>query len=719
MTLNNAYTEKRTQFIPRDSAAHHLGVLLRGYLSTRTVMASEAASETPLMLRAENAELYHAALGTAVVDHSLPPRRVAVTLLAYGKNPSFCNAARGLLDGLAYLANTPLAPGGDDDTLSANVIRMTVLAGTDAEWFSREVQSQALDTKPGSDSDPSGGVDVCVRWALAGESAQFRSEFKSMHTGLSADKSLEAMQNCFLSMKIAYGAPFPPSIANAHPNVPVDAWAKSVHHASKAFFELMEGKPCVYKSDVLKKYESEVSMESTGIFVRICPRKAHDPTSNTWVPIAADHAKTRPDAFHAFLVGNSRHSQDITNHCKIHERTGLPPMDEDTAGFCLHTCAVQAHAFHMHQRVSLYATHHKAGGLLPGQSICPPGSWVWRMEPAIVAIEHVLQEFYVLPCSRDSVLPGDRKLERPFNEFFNRAYKLYTNTFGAGIDPETNDDFERLPLSLPLEGSGPDPSVRAAEEYALTAFQLDASNRRIVAGDAYAALYAQNAPLELTNFMLQSSLHMGINTPILQVISTAADAVAAMSCSDAKQKALEVEVDRLKRVADGALGVSLKRHRALAPVTIIDTGKVKSLLAAAGLRKGLDSHLPTGKDVTPFDYSSVVQTISSCVISGPITEVEVVNACAVAHKARSMGALGCVTTIACALRGSRQVIPGSLFLLTQQADADANNVSFNLLLPGGAVVPTTPGKIIDSPKRSVLLLKMSGDGGRLTATVSS
>ena len=101
-------------------------------------------------------------------------------------------------------------------TPSPQRVRLSILAGVDAEWFARQTQAGSMETAP---QEP-GSVDVCA----LGRCGQLRTEFKKMRTGLSLDASLEEMQNCFLSMRVSYQTPFPESIAVSHPNVPNDAW---------------------------------------------------------------------------------------------------------------------------------------------------------------------------------------------------------------------------------------------------------------------------------------------------------------------------------------------------------------------------------------------------------------------------------------------------------------------------------------------------------------
>jgi len=364
--------------------------------------------------------------------------------------------------------------------------------------------------------------------------------------------------------------------------------------------------------------------------------------------------------------------------------------------------------------VSLYATHPRNGGRRPGVSICHPGSWVWRMEPAIVALEHVLENFYVIPCNRDSVMPGDRKLEKPFNEFFNRAYKLYTDTFGF-MRSESSEDFERLPLSLPTESSGGDPDVRAAEDYALTAFNLDASSHRIVVGDAFVALAARQAPNELTQFMLQAALKTGINTSVLSALGTAAEAVRTMQQSGARAlSAHTAEVARLKRVADAALRVGDKRHKPLSPPVEVDPSKIKMLMTAVGLRKGMEAKFPDAPKASLNDYYDVVQVVADCIVEGPTDPSTNEHAVQVAHRGQK-GVMDCVSGIICVLRGSVRATPRTVFLVHQSTAK--NSVSFNRVTPDGGFEATTMGAIVDAPTKAVLLIKSMPMYTRVTSTV--
>lgn len=715
MVLSTHHTARRTQRVPTDAAAVHIAPLQRGYLSARTVMTAETALEVQMMLVAENRELFHAAARVVAPDSSLPPRPVAVTLLAFGSE-DHCRSVRASLDALAHLAGRPLSPSENGSPLAASLVRMSAFAGVDAEWFLEQTAPESLDSAPLRPISP-GEVMVCVRWANPHAKGNIRSEFHTLATGRSLDQSLQNMQNCFLSMKISYMAPFPTAIAHSHPNVQDDAWASAVHTASEAFFELSEGIPCVHKAHAMRGHEEKVSIETMGIVARICPRVAQVPSPTgevTWAPLSVKQATERADAFHAVIVGNSDCRPEITTFAKMNESEGLPPPDEDTARYCLHTCAVQANAFELREKVSLYATHHRVGGRLPGTPICSPGSWIWRFEPAIVALESVLPNFYVIPCANESAFPGDRKLERAFNSFFSRAFSLYAATFGnarSGANGAT--PFERMPLELPEMAENDDPSLRAAEDYALTAFSLPFNSQRASIGDAYATLAAHHAPPQLTDLMLQASLQLGVNSSVLDAIGSAAHALKQMAnTSPAACNAQRDEIARLNRVADAAVGSASKRARELRPADV-PISKVKQVLSALGLRRNEDAMMPL-VTAPVDDYVSLISTIADGVLSDAPDKETHGHACRAAKRARSNGEMASLSAAITVLRGSAMALPVTAFVLGQTQDSSVvscNRVGFN-----GAFETATMGNVVDAPKRAVLLLHSGKKGVHVTST---
>lgn len=707
MTLDSTCVRSRARLHASPSAALHLGVLLKAYLSTRTVSSAESAQEVVFMLAAEDKELYNASANVCPADGSLAPRPTAVTLLAFGDETHHCNGMRDYLDALAHLAETSISADGGGSALAAMQIRMSVLAGKDAAWFLDEVRAQTLSAHPPA---AAGDMAICARWAPPGSASGIRSELATLPAGRSLDECLVLIQNYFLSLKVAYDAPFPSSIARTHVPVRKDAWAVAQHRASATFFALMEGEPCVCKSPTLRANEESVDMQSLHVFLRICPRTVLDPASGTWLPIDAATALTRQDVFHAFLIGNAAFRKEIVDYCLTLPPEGMA-ADVELAHWCLHTCAVQANSFALRENVSLYATHPLAGSHRPGMPICSPGSWIWRLESAIVPVEMVVQNFYVVPCHRDSLPPGDRRLERPFDNFFSRAYRLFTDTFGA-TGKTHGEDFERLPCAPDVVTSAGDVAVREAEEYALTAFGIDAGSKRISVGDAYAFFVERRAPQTLTNFMLQSSLRYGIDVSLLDAMDRASAAIAS---DQAHLAARACDEQRMRRLADAALRVSAgcKRHRP--EDSDMKPARVKALLEACGLCADKQARMPVAKDAGSSEYSDMVQVVGAQVLTSPASSALHRHACEAARGARSRGELSSIAVAITVLRSAHNAVKGTLYIISQEAKDGA--VGFGRVDCSGSLEKVTPGAIVDTPVRSVLLCKYNAKGMRITATV--
>lgn len=701
MTLSSSHVSKRTQKVPsKPTAADHLSILLNGFLSTRTVAWSESAEETLMMLGAEEKELEDAAGNVAPLDGSLSARAVSVTLLCYGDSIDTTRGVRDYLDALAAWAAAPYT---DDKALTtAHLVRFSVLVGADAALFADHVLPEVAE---GPASYDAGGVDVCVRWVS--DAMVRRAEFKAMRRGLSPDKCLLSIQNFCLSMKVSYGVKFHDAVTNTH-SVPCDAWAHSVHDFSNEFFASMEGSPCVARSQALID-NPDASIESVGTFLRIVPRRQLS-NDGQWVELPLEQAVTRRDAFHALLLANSDRKAEVKTLVELCQKTGLVQTNEDTAGLLLHTCAVQAAGHELRGNISLYATHHLHGGRRPGNSICAPGSWVWRFESAVVEVDRVLENFFVVPCSRDSVLPLEKNLERPFGLFFNRAFELYTNTFGTSHADSGPERLDVVPRSVAETPASPE------EEFALAAFQLQTCSSRISVGDAYASLKSRGAPAALSDLMLAAALKNGIQCSVISGIQTAASALKDVAgTKSVTLEAHEAEISRLKRVADASLGVAAKRHREnKQSKDPSDFSRVKLILAALGLKKGSDSRVPAA-GMPAAHFAEIVQLVSSC-MGNDAEDSAVAHAVQTAKTLSDKGVLQMLAAVICVL-GSSCGSQKAVFVVVQTV-LDNHSVGLHLVQPlSGTVNHTTLGKIVDTREKNVLLLKIAPTYTRLSSTV--
>lgn len=713
MALDQKYTKKRTHYGPAACTSPHVGTLLKGFLSTRMLCHSTTPGETVFFLKAENAELVHAASGQPSFDDSLPARAIGVTLLIYGDESTCSASARTYLDAMGHFAASHVDETDPSSPLVASTMRLTVLAGDDAVWFVRQVEKESITSAADIGA---GKIDVCMRWAADGGKS-FRTELSSMRVQTCLSVALVQVQNFLLSMKLIYQAPIHDDITRSHSQIAPDAWAHTLHDATAAFFAKMEGTPCVVKSPLLTKHEQEATVESMDIFLRIAPRRCWNHADKQWVDLTVEMAMGHPDAFHAFLVGNSGYSEEILKFCQTNSATGLPLSDHDSEVYLLHTCAVQAAALHLMHEVSLYGGH-AATGRLPGVPIAQPGSMVWRFDPAIVPLDVVVRDFFVVPCSRSSVMPADPKLERPFTQFFDRAFRLYTS-FVSGSGNAQNG-LTRTP-SLPILTSEPsDPAMQTCEMFALNAFGLDLRAPNLTAGDAYSHLKKCGGPQQLQHFMLASCVQSGVNASVLTALEAGASALQQLQ--GARSNREEDEHRRLKRVADESLKVVSRtarrqKSRPISPAVELNSQQVKHLLSTIGLVKGKETVIHYQDMITPDAFTRVVDVVASCVAPS-VSEEARVHAAEAARSAARKSVLGAIGIATCVLRSFKGVKLAPVFVVAQTLsdNGDQHPIRFARVLPCGNLEDATAGVIVDTQSAAVLLIRF-GKSVRLTATV--
>ena len=709
MSLDPKYAKKRTYYAPTPCSSPHLRTMLDGYLSTHIMCYAKTPGEAISFLRCENTEIVQATRNSPSVDDSLAPRAVGVTLLIYG--PESSTSSRTYLDAMGHFAASRVNKDDPSSPIVASTMRFTVLAGADAEWFARQVEPQMLNSSPDFGT---GKIDVCVRWAIQGGTGMLRTELFSLRVESSLSAALEQVQNFLLSMKLVYEVPISDNITRSHTQIVPDSWSHTLHDATFSFFDKMEGKPCVVKSPMLLQHEREVSVESADVFLRIAPRRHWDRQIQKWVDISQEMAVHHPDAFHAFLIGNAAYMQEIVKFCQTHASSGLPASDEDSEVYLLHTCAVQSTPMHLMHEVSLYGVH--AGpGRVPGTPISQPGSMMWRFDPAIVPLDDVLRDFHVLPCSRSSAMPADPKLEKPFTSFFDRAFALYTSFVGgagvAGVAGIAGNGLKRVP-SLPLITDEPgDAALKACEMYALTSFGLNATSQNLTTGDAYAVLKANGAPRQLTDFMLSSCVSNGVNSSVLDALSSAAVALQKIQsgAGDAQEQR------RLKRVADASLHTKRsKRKRPMSPAVEMEAAKVKSLLAASGLVKGEETVLHYKELHHEANFAQVVDVVAYCV-APMANDQSRMHAMQAARAESRKGVLQALSSIICVLRACPGAKIAPAFVVRHDL-LEEDKVKFSRVLPCGGLEDCTPGVIVDTPLAVVLIVRF-GKSVRVTGTV--
>ena len=646
-----------------------LNMAFDAYLSAHTAVCARRVGDSKRLFDAETLELQHASAGVVRTDGSLPPRLLGLTLLLYGQVKA--TDPKTHLDAFAFWASTAI--GLHNETLGAALMRFTVLAADDAAWFANSSGVAAETTQLPPHVAPS-GAQLCVRWATK---QGMRAECCELRGGVGLDRSLAHMQNFLVSLKTLFGAPVSDVVCVAHPNVVGDAWLESTSKASIAFASLMEGEASVQK---LADMPDDADIGELNIYVRISERAR-----------GADGLQ-HESAFHGFLVGDRRYASEIK--ALAESFTELPPADEATAKFCLHTCAVQACEMPLGTRVSMYGPGGK-----PGESLLSTGNWIIRLDPAIVPLAAVLPNFVVTPCTHASTIPSDARLLKPAVLCANRAYALFCSVFGASAPTISGSEQERQPLCTELPAAGAREEAEKDELYAKTAFGVDMASRRVQVGDAYAMLAASAAPKEMTSFFLNSTLKYGVDCTMVDAIGHAAKLLVDFSHTENKKLA-----ERMASIQAGALLVGCKRVREGNSTNSLSNKQITSFVAAAGLKAPKQCKLANA-DADVEAFYEATATVASLILPThhDMSESETRAASCIAKSARAFGSINAVGAVAALLMQDKSARLGKIFVIYAKKNSDS--VLIYLITLEGCVVPSTPGQLLDTAPRHVFFLR--------------
>jgi cell envelope opacity-associated protein A len=250
--------------------------------------------------------------------------------------------------------------------------------------------------------------------------------------------------------------------------------------------------------------------------------------------------------------------------------------------------------------------------------------------------------------------------------------------------------------------------------YALTSFGLNATSQNLTTGDAYAVLKANGAPKQLTDFMLSSCVSNGVNSSVLDALSSAATALQKMHRGAANHEAQEQR--RLKRVSDVSLRAAMrKKQRPMSPPVEMEAAKVKSLLAAAGLIKGEETVLHYSEMHHEEKFAQTINVVASCVAPTANDQART-HAMQAARAASRKGVLQALSSAICVLRACPGAKIAPAFVVRHSLLEEEDKIKFSRVLPCGGLEDCTPGVIVDTPLAVVLIVRM-GKSVRVTGTV--
>ena len=538
--------------------------------------------ELDSLIERERVELKHAYAGRAPVDGSLPPRRLALVVLALP--PLVPSTLAGVLDAAAFLAGVP-HPALDNACLASEA-RVSFLAGATAVRWKREYKAAIV----GDALPKSGSYQVAVLWGGTGGGTggedgggdgfvSLSAALAPLAAGKTAFSTAEAIrlaaaETCAAHAVVAPGAlcacldpsssladpkpeeeDAPPTLAEAADG----AYLRLRVSAANEFFGLLFP-PAVFRpsAHVCGLESTRAVFEFNDVFVRVVPKKLA-PTDDLAVSGLLVHAQSRAHDAAEYCREAMRREQQEQRGAVCY---GIgPPQTPRERQIGLHVLSAYTERVDLGDRVTTY-------GLLsaPGERLhTAHGSSAFRIVNALLSVEELVETAFVLPCSRQSCYPVAESLRQPLFSLLGDAVKDFAPHFHAD-GPETPGPSAWA--RVVYEDARPPSSE--ADAFVLTGFGLGFDSRSSRVGDASADLASRQAPEGTRLFFQQLCLRYGNACPVAEALRRAAEDLEA-SDRTAREKERIIEELReevcLARGAEAELTEEVRLGAAPAPLT--------------------------------------------------------------------------------------------------------------------------------------------------------
>lgn len=585
--------------VPHEKSAMWFKELHCGYLSAQSVLVSKYATDTVKLLASETAELTAAAAAkTAAVDNSLPPRSLAVWLLANVDNGA-CPHVDTFLDAFSTYANFKVGT-----TRVVNSVRMSALFGADAIFLLDQVKKECI----GSSVLEMGCVRLLIRWNTGFE---MRSAWRDMphrcaDSGLSA---LRSLQDTVVRMCGVEDAPFPPTLSQPVSDpVCAHAFYNVMVSVSKEFFDLLEGDACIHTSDFVKAQNDTTALQPTSVFVRVVDKRL------------GKDGITNSSSFHGALLGLNTKLEQIRAFVEETDEHGLRlPISKMECELGLHLCAVQAEGLQLGRTVSLFGTLGIAG-----QPIHSPNSWVWVSRPAVRPIDaSLLNDFALFPCDKDSLLPGRQELVPSFERFWKQTSNIFKMLHAS--EPvmsmsASTDSIDTIRLPSPQAVLTPEPELKQEDLFVLAAMQLDLKSKRTTLGEAYAFIFNAVGPNAITDNMKQSMADLGVRASLFDMLQHNKRAIQSYRDADEnKRKHAEILASLCTAAIDMTPGA--KKARTIKPKepVCMPAERMRRCLKTCSLKGGEHLTLEMG---VQFNDTALCGLVLSSIIADDIAAPE-------------------------------------------------------------------------------------------------
>jgi hypothetical protein len=648
------------------------------FCSARMASVARNTAEAEAMLSAESMELLASFNKQAPKNGSVPPRSMCIALVVPA---NAVNSAATLLflDGFAAMSDIKL----EDGPPIATKVRFAVYGGDCSLPVCKLLSKKALGR---SNID---GVSLVLRWHEQGPDGEITDRVECVGLGVTIPGSNEAathIQMAVVKMSSAFGFQPPPCLFREPPECFVGYYEKQVIDCSNEFCKLFHSEETFNPSPEMVRKQSGLLSRVPACYVRL-------------TPIALGlSGVVSPDAIHAILLCAEGKEEAALRYVKTY-REGLRPPDGEDALLDLHTIAIQTSRVHIDGMVSLYAHGGK-----PGESLKPDGNWIYKTTAAIVPINSLTSNFFVMSCDMKSMVPTNPALVKYMDVHMNKSIAMFQSVFCADDIEKLNSDSQVTRFHVQPCAPVFKEHMKPDDRFVLSALGVDLKSSRMLLGDAVAHLIETGAPNSLIEMLTGAITRVGLRSSLSDAFLSCAKAMKNESHTN---EAHSHEVERLKRVADAALMIGCNK-RACYAIPETKPEKVRMLMKSFALKSGSTITRMDDFLTIPRSYEhahSLALTVSECYARKSQTEN--------AHLAQ-------LETVFYRYKDLIEAIAKGLHLCMvkpgKKKDAfiiihghDMTNVSVNQVTEHGSAVACGIGKVFEADRPCVIIVKLRSE----------
>ncbi|MGZ0213506.1 MAG: hypothetical protein ACKVI4_13635 [Actinomycetales bacterium] len=715
----------RSMPVPSPGSAMYMMPFWQGYMNANSVGFVREAAEVVPTLHADTMELTDAVLQPRCADDSLCPRRVSMWLLVKGIATA-SPAGRAYVDAFSEMAASVISK-----------MKMTIVAGPDAQFVLDRLRKEES-TGPAQVMKCPFGEDVVlvVRWASPRKdepgTVTMRAEVHRLHEAAQSKRFQTLHGVCMNNVAQAAmrslhrnALPWKDELAACKVNIGQDAFFVTTVRAAEQFFSVMDGGRVMTLSPYTTSSEfAGKRLEDSGVFVRMVQKRE-------------GVNKMHASCFHAFILCSPDKVVDVMAWASGIGDAPLPLLDQvESADWAMHLCGRWMEPRSLGASLSLYSASGRCGA-----PITAYGNVVQRHTTVVCPLDaRMYQAYDMFPCCKESVLPSDERLMRPFRALMAPVFEsldalskkfdalhrnqqivsMYGPSFqNTELSDTASVDTSSSSFPLRVFDSEKNSAEMHAETYLLDAFGLDFASRRVTVGEAYKRLSSRGAPADLTNVLMEACMNIGSMASLQEAFQHAErcmqgarkrEYVSLCTEDDHAQKMMRREQERLRRVADASLKMNVRCEgsRPLPPPAQVDPRQVKHLLSAVGLKKGMDARVQvTNGALCEADADRMMKLLSQALRSemdvqahDHAKEILQCPQLCMERKGGSMtttSALRGLVATASHILGNEMTPQPEPFLISQlpREMSSDSAIVFERITTSGNLLPATPGELMN------------------------